>query len=265
MTHPTPNPGMFRHRRISSVPPRRTQNGVAQHAFPRNVIPQGDRNRFALVDAGILFSLGASTRTNAVARFHALYESRASTTDAVRDEVRRKALATTSEPRGLQPAAVRARNFFLTGARLAVDEIQMSQELAARLQIVHGQLRSYEAARRQPGAQVHGLVLKHAGEATLIVAASRRPNPLLLTNDGGASYVASRQTPSVPSLHFGHLLRELVCNAENLIQLADVVADYEAACTISGIPADVKPGASTDSFGCSRDSASGKCAICDQV
>ncbi|MFJ5599382.1 hypothetical protein ACIP95_15810 [Micromonospora parva] len=200
-----------------------------------------------------------------MALFHELYENRAATTDTVQAEVRRKALATNAEPQGIQSAAVRARNFFLNSARLDVQELPMSQEVAARLQVVLEQLRSYDAARRRPGMQGHGLTEKHAGEATLIVAATQRNNPVLLTNDAGASHVADRQLPNIPSRHFGHILHELVCHAGDSIQLDDVISDYEAACHISGIPDDARPSASTGYFTCSRDTSSGKCIACDQT
>ncbi|WP_143728159.1 hypothetical protein [Micromonospora cremea] len=259
-----PNPSMFKHRRVNAVPAAPGVSRQPVHAFRGNVVPRGNRKLSALVDSGIFFSLGAAVNINAVALFHSLYDSRAATTDAIRDEVRTNALKGKPDKPDLRPAATLARNYFINSGRVAIHVVEASQSFAASLQLILAQLRNHEAARSAlSGFQGASSLQKHAGEATLIALALTQNNVVILTNDSGASFVAGAQQPSIPSLHFADVLKELVCDSRGGITAAAAAAAFDLACAVSDITSSAKPADATAFLTCAFDDVGQRCSACD--
>ncbi|WP_124811914.1 hypothetical protein [Micromonospora globispora] len=165
---------------------------------------------------------------------------------------------------GIQPAATLARNYFINSGRVAIHVVQASQSFAASLQLILAQLRNYEAARSAlSGLRAASSLQKHAGEATLIALALTQSNVVILTNDSGASFVAGAQQPSIPSLHFADVLKELVCDSRGGVTATAAAAAFALACAVSDITSSAKPADAKAFLTCAFDDVGKTCGACD--
>jgi len=263
---PIPNPGMFKGRKLSGIP-RRPQVSSPQvlHAFRGNVIPKGQDDIEVLVDTGILIAVGSAQAINGLKRFGERFARRAFTTETVREEIVNRSTSTSTDPTrvAVRAAAKGAKEYLLNSGRIGIRQLDVVAT-GALLQRIQDQLVAIEAARGLVGSQDPGTITKHAGEATLVVLAVVEKFHTILTNDSGASAVAASQQPSIQSLHFGDVLRELLCASDGGIDTDAVSQAFEMACSISGITDEAKPASPERYFVCHKDDA-GACVICSQL
>jgi hypothetical protein len=253
---------MFKGRKVTGIPKRQVAAPPpATHAFRGNAKPKGVDDVQVVVDSGILIAAAASQSVNGPKRFGDRYEGRATTTDVVREEIINRATSVDVNKSAARTAAKSANNYLLKSGRVPVHELNVF-ESAALLQRIHDQLVAVDEARALTNYNEPDAITKHAGEATLIVHALLQGVRTILTNDSGASLVASRQEPQIRSLHFGDVLRELVCASNGEVDADTAAKDFATACSISGINEDAKPSNPKGFFTCHR-GASGSCTVCD--
>ncbi len=245
----TATPLIFAHKRISSIPAREEIKEDQPYAFSGNPCPRGNDSVQVLVDTSILIATGAAHVINGVVRFDNRYTGRAYTTEAIRDEINHRALNANPEIPTLAPAAKRARDYLIKSGRVQVQNTPQTREFFSKMQLIHTKLRELAKAR-QPSGVMGNQTQKHAGEATLIAVANLYQNPVLLTNDGGASLAAASENPSIKSLHFGDVLKEFVCQSKGELSLDQAKLAFVAACEASGIPIEAKPQDEDEFFKC---------------
>jgi hypothetical protein len=204
---PTP---MMMPRRRPAIPP--AQHPPARSAFlaasgiPRRGIPDA----VAWPDTGVLLSLG--TQPDLLPMFRSHYRGRLRIASAVARELRlhsnRPAAGLPDAGYDRVTAAARAYQGLLVGpARL--EPVEATDADLLEIDEVAGQLKARcESAGR-----------RHAGEAEIIALARRHARSqqrqhVLLTNDGGASFIAGRH--GLPARHFGDILAELACTQPEL-------------------------------------------------
>lgn len=262
-SHPVPSPQTFLGRRLGVVPDRAAVISAGHHAFRRNKKPSGDDpSERALVDAGIFFAVGSAANINGVVRFGDHYEGRAATSVVVCDEVSRKANSTDRSASALAEAARRSQRFLLAGGRVERKELDPIAS-AVLMQSVQDQLVNLDEAQRGTRDSTGHNVVKHAGEAELIVLAVTERIGTLLTNDAGASVVAASQRPSIRALNFADVLMELVCASRGEIDAATARVTFDQACEISAITATAKPQNPARFFSCGQIGGPGSaCARC---
>ncbi|MEU0553751.1 hypothetical protein [Dactylosporangium sp. NPDC006015] len=261
LSRPPATPLIFAHRRVSSIPAREEIKEDQPHAFNGNLCPRGSDTVQVLVDTSILIATGAAHNINGVARFDGRYAGRAFTTQAIRDEINHRALNANPNIPTLASAAKRARDYLVKSGRVQVQNTPQTREFFSKMQLIHTKLRELAKAR-QPSGVTSSEMQKHAGEATLIAIAGLYSNPVLLTNDGGASLAAAAEDPSIKSLHFGDVLKEFVCQSKGELSLDQAKLAFIAACEASGIPFEAKPEDEDDFFTCGLTAGAEACLFC---
>ncbi len=252
-----------------SMPPRRTLPVIPAApspaaARPRTVykvaadIPRrGWPTAKVWTDTGVLLFVG--TQAELPGRFRAHFRNRVRVARTVDREVRSHsnrspaASAPVKDHQRVAAAALSVRELLLGGTGLPVAQVAMEDlgevaKVAAELE----RLGDPEAPK------------KHGGEAEVIVLAMReaevstRPQ-VLLTNDGGASVVASGR--GLRSRHAGDVLAELAC-ADPALDADTCWQQFSDGTPVSEIPLHWRPH-SRSAFVCSK-TGSG-CGPCDAL
>ncbi|MEU7863836.1 hypothetical protein [Nonomuraea sp. NPDC049141] len=248
-----PTPSMMPKRRAAipaaSMPPARSSFQVASQ------IPQrGWQDAYVWPDTGVLLGLG--TQEELPTRFRERYGNRVRVAEGVVREVRSHSDmrsgtdASPDDHTRVMAARLVYRKLLLDDASLPVvslkhDDLLMLDQVAERLR----------ALSADP-------LKKHGGEAQIIVLAVRqmardgRPH-ILLTNDGGASVVASNY--GLPSRHLGDILAELSCS-DRTVKSTDWFAQFQISLNVSAPPFHSRQ-RNSDAFECQQ-SGDG-CGACD--
>lgn len=249
---PKPTPLVMN--RIQNIPKRPVVYLEQKSAFSSKIPSRGWGDAWAYLDTGIMYS--TSARLTCLNAFMIHYEGRLFVVSAVAGEVRRAAdPANSARIEGaVQNAARIARSRFLDSGAVVVDDGDPDSKVFDEVYRQLSQLPKPAGEVRHERANVGeaftiAMCIKHRHKGRRLV---------FLTNDGGASVVATFH--EVPTRHFGHILRELVCAGH--ISFEDAFEALTTAQRISGIPQDDVP-KSPDELACN---ASGQtCARCDPL
>lgn len=220
--------------RITTAPP------VTPQAFEEQVPQRGWPEIDLVTDTSVLFAVTSSR--DFLAAFKKHYAGRIVITDFVAWEVEQKTSygANLGSEGQARSAAWTTKTTLLNTGICVIDgdyDSQLYDEIRNQLQNMPNEFgeRSHSAS--------------HIGEASSIALCRRKieegEQVLFLTNDRGASKVARER--NVTSLHFVHILRELVCSGDLTHELAYEI--WPRSQRISGIPKDQWP-ADADHFIC---------------
>ena len=264
---PKPGPHLFRNTRSTAVPVYRGPQRSAQqpHGFTDSIPPRGDASLIGYADTGLLFAFGSATEHAIRVAFLERYKNRLRTDDAVRVEVKRwarkDAIRLPKEERPKVNAAKTAERALLVSIELCVQPID-----TRLLNAIFDQLCEYDTGgdwrqhrEGDPAMTAPRRLEQHAGEAVLIAHAFSQADSLLLTNDAGASAIAANR--GIKAWHFGHVLRELVCNSKGSLSVAELAKTFASAMSIAGIRDDLRPKDLNNWMTCVG-LAGGTCAVC---